>query len=180
MKNNILNDLFIVPDIDNSKALVLFTVPDGLTHVKWSAESNNKVVCTGETVLIPKNKGQFEIKFDDMILWSTSSPHLYSLKMVLTINGQEIEICEDFGMRKIHVLGNDIFVNNEKFYIRGYIRGREAHDHPNLENLPIHEYYEKNIRAAKDYGFNFIRFHSRIPSEECFEVADRLGYFHTC
>lgn len=177
MKNNILNDLFIVPDIDNSKALVSFTVPDGLTHVKWSAESNNKVVCTGETVLIPKNKGQFEIKFDDMILWSTSSPHLYSLKMVLTINGQEIEICEDFGMRKIHVLGNDIFVNNEKFYIRGYIRGREAHDHPNLENLPIHEYYEKNIRAAKDYGFNFIRFHSRIPSEECFEVADRLGIF---
>jgi len=177
MRNTVLKDLFIVPDIDNSRALVSFTVPEGLSRTKWFVESGNKPVCSGETNLEPGSKAFFEIKFDSVKLWNVNSPHLYLLKMVLTINGKEEEISEEFGMRKIHVSGRDIYVNNEKFYVKGYIRGREAHDHPNLENLSIHEYYEKNIRAAKDYGFNFIRFHSRIPPEECFEVADRLGIF---
>ena len=177
MKNNILSDLFIVPDIDNSRALVSFTVPDGCSSAKWKVESNNKLICSGNTALQSNTACSFEVKFDKMILWSINSPHLYTLKLTLTINGKEVIAEEDFGMRKIHVSGKDIYVNNEKFYVRGYIRGREAHDHPNLENLPAVRYYEKNIRAAKDYGFNFVRFHSKIPPEECFEAADRLGIF---
>ncbi|MEN6315351.1 MAG: glycoside hydrolase family 2 TIM barrel-domain containing protein [Clostridiaceae bacterium] len=177
MKNNILKDLFIVPDIDHSRALISFTVPDGCSNVKWKVESDNELVCSGDTALEPKCACSLAAKFDKVILWNIHSPHLYTLKLILTINGDEFTAEEDFGMRKIHVSGKDIYVNNEKFYVRGYIRGREAHDHPNLENLPLVKYYEKNIRAAKDYGFNFIRFHSRIPPEECFEAADRLGIF---
>jgi hypothetical protein len=41
----------------------------------------------------------------------------------------------------------------------------------------LREFYEKDIKAAKDYGFNLIRFHSRIPDEECLDVADQLGIF---
>ena len=79
-------------------------------------------------------------------------------------------------MRKVHVHGRQIFFNNRPFYLRGFIRGREAHDHPNLMGCSETEYYEKNIRMAKAYGFNFVRFHSRIPPIEFLETADRLGF----
>ncbi|MEN7973821.1 MAG: glycoside hydrolase family 2 TIM barrel-domain containing protein, partial [Verrucomicrobiota bacterium] len=82
-----------------------------------------------------------------------------------------------FGMREIRAEGDGLYVNGKPFHVRGFIRGREAHDHPNLEGLPLVEWYEKNILAAKRYGFNMIRFHSRIPPKECFEAADRLGMF---
>ncbi|MCD6365659.1 MAG: hypothetical protein J7M14_07260, partial [Planctomycetes bacterium] len=36
-------------------------------------------------------------------------------------------------------------------------------------------YYEKNIEAAKAFGFNFVRFHSKVPPREFFDAADRLG-----
>ena len=35
-----------------------------------------------------------------------------------------------------------------------------------------YEFYKKNIRMAKSYGFNTIRFHSVVPPEECFRAAD--------
>jgi len=177
MRSNVLKDLFIIPDIDNSKAKISFTVPRGCKSAAWEVLSGNEIVCSGNLNLENKSMALFEAPIKDMKLWSVDFPYLYTLKIYMTIDQKEVSVEENFGMRKIHVSGRDIYVNNEKFYVRGFIRGREAHDHPNLENLPLVEYYEKNIRAAKDYGFNFIRFHSRIPPEECFEAADRLGIF---
>lgn len=177
MKNKILKDLFIVPDIDNSRALVSFTAPGSCGNAEWEVIGGNEIVCTGNAAIEPGCLASFEIKFKNMILWSINSPYIYTLKLSLNIDGKETTAEESFGMRKIHVMGRDIYLNNEKFYIRGYIRGREAHDHPNFENLPPEKFYEKNIKAAKDYGFNFVRFHSRIPPEECFAAADRLGIF---
>ena len=33
----------------------------------------------------------------------------------------------------------------------------------------------KNIRQAKKFGFNLVRFHSTIPSDEFVEAADEEG-----
>jgi beta-galactosidase len=80
-------------------------------------------------------------------------------------------------MRTIGTTEDAIAVNGRPFFARGVIRGREAHDHPNLAGLPLEEFYAKYIRAAKAYGFNLIRFHSRVPPDEYFAAADRLGVF---
>ena len=60
-------------------------------------------------------------------------------------------------------------------FVRGYIRGAKAHDHANLLGLPLKEFYLKNLKEAKKFGFNFVRFHSVVPEEELFEAADEAG-----
>ena len=101
--------------------------------------------------------------------WTPETPTLYTLKA----DGERIR----FGHVGLTVRGLRILVNGRPFYFRGYIRGIEAHDHPNLTGGLRRDYFEKNIRQAKKYGFNLVRFHSTIPDPEFVELADELGMF---
>lgn len=173
----ILPDLFIVTDFDNAKIVVTFTAPQNFSTLIWEICDNDGTINHGSVSMKSADKVTFEAAIPDFIPWSTDNPYLYLLKMVLNPNSQNLCLSQHFGMRKIHATSEHIFVNNEQFCARGYIRGREAHDHPNLCNLELEEFYAKNIRNAKKYGFNLIRFHSRVPSKECFDAADKLGIF---
>ena len=173
----ILKDLFIRPDYDRSMAIVTFTAPEGCGRADWEIVDEGRAILSGSVETRAGAEAKFDALIENFKPWNVNTPHLYTLKVKLVVNGEEVEEVQDFGMLKLHISQTDLYVNNEKFYVKGHIRGREAHDHPNLENLPLEEYYAKNIRMAKRYGFNFIRFHSKIPPEECFRMADRLGIF---
>jgi hypothetical protein len=174
---NPLNDLFIVSNLDESCAEISFTAPEKFESICWQVLDNGNAVAQGSAKAAPSENVKFSAKIENCKCWNINSPFLYKFSAVISVGGQELPVDVDFGMRTIKTSGRDILVNGEKFYARGFIRGREAHDHPNLMNLPLYEYYAKNIREAKEYGFNLIRFHSRIPPVECFEAADKLGMF---
>ena len=171
-----LNDLFIIPDYDEARAIVTFTAPAEGQEAEWSVLDGSDVVNQGHAPCQPGEDVRIEVPMPGFKPWNVDTPHLYTLRLRLD-GAPPTGHLTDFGMRKIHVTRDALYVNNEKFYVRGVIRGREAHDHPNLENLPLEEYYAKYIRMARHYGFNFIRFHSVVPPDACFRVADRLGVF---
>ena len=112
---------------------------------------------------------------ENPLLWSVNSPNLYrySLK-ILSENGEE-ELAGHFGFRMLSTNGREICLNGTPVYIRGYIRGTTAHDHQNNAHLTDEEFYRKNILAAKKFGFNYVRFHSVVPDQLFFKVADELG-----
>ena len=100
--------------------------------------------------------------------WSIDHPALYTL----TCDGET----EQFGHTAIRTFGNTTVLLNEKpIYLRGYIRGIIAHDHPNMTGKSDYEAARKNILQAKKYGFNLVRFHTTIPSEDFVRAADELG-----
>ena len=136
----VLNDLFINPRFDESKVVVTFTAPAGASAAQWEIHDHQGVILRGTLSLAPDSLAQFEAVIDGFKPWNVDSPYLYTLRLTLTVDGKPVQISERFGMRKIHVEGGQIFVNNEKFYARGYIRGREAHDHPNLQNMPLEDW----------------------------------------
>jgi hypothetical protein len=172
---DIVKDLFIVPDIDKSRALVSFTWPENTKSAAWRIlDAAGNSIASGNENAAGGEKMRITVKIADAKLWSINSPYLYEFELKFDDSPASIT---NFGMRKIGVSDRNILVNNQNFCVRGYIRGREAHDHPNFLDLPLREYYEKNIRMAKAYGFNLIRFHSAIPPRECFEAADNLGIF---
>ena len=104
----------------------------------------------------------------NLSLWSPGQPVLYNLKAE--------GISQRFGFCGLRTFSNtDILLNGERIYLRGYIRGIEAHEHPNMTGGTTKEAAVKNIRQAKKYGFNLVRFHSTIPSEEFVEAADEEG-----
>lgn len=100
--------------------------------------------------------------------WSVDHPVLYTA----TCNGETAQ----FGHTAIRTFGNSAVLLNEKpIYLRGYIRGIIAHDHPNMTGKSDYEAAKKNISQAKKYGFNLVRFHTTIPSDDFVRAADELG-----
>ena len=108
--------------------------------------------------------------------WSVEKPVLYTFTAQITFDDGTTEEIEDrFGFRWFETDEKYIYLNGFPFYMRAYIRGAAAHEHQNNCNLSEIEFYRKNIRMAKSYGYNTIRFHSVIPPEECFRAADEEG-----
>jgi hypothetical protein len=176
-RNDVLPDLFVIPDIARSTVEVRFTAPPGCNSADWRILDDGGPVASGTVRTTVGKQASFTAELPGAKLWNVHSPHLYRLEILWSGEGGEIRTAETFGMRQIATDGGTILVNEQPFLLRGYIRGREAHDHPNLLGLPPAEYYARNIRMAKEYGFNFVRFHSQVPPEECFAQADRLGIF---
>jgi len=121
-------------------------------------------------------KASFAIDFEiiNPKLWSVNHPNLYSYKLIL--NSKNGEVIEDtFAIRKISTNGKYVCINDTPIFIKGYIRGATAHEHSNNLNISEEDFYRKNIKQAKSFGFNLVRFHSKIPSDVFFKVADEEG-----
>jgi len=146
-------------------------VADGIEKISWTVTNS-----CGENVLSGKsNSGKICGVFDAQ-MWSVETPVLYTFSAVVTFeNGETEELCDRFGFRYFDTDEKYIYLNGFPFYMRAYIRGAAAHEHQNNCRLTDFEFYRKNIRMAKSYGFNTIRFHSVIPPEECFRAADEEG-----
>lgn len=117
--------------------------------------------------------GEFSIPSPE--LWSISNPYLYRYTMEITYAEGEEKVEGTFGFRTLTTNGKEVCLNGTPVYVRGYIRGTTAHDHANNGKLSPEEFYRKNITEAKKFGFNYVRFHSVVPDETFFKVADELG-----
>ncbi|MBN1435711.1 MAG: hypothetical protein JW936_01430 [Sedimentisphaerales bacterium] len=167
-----LEDLFIRPSLDDGSVEVSFTGSADFDGGEYAIYADGKVAADGK--LPAGNEGSrvvFEVELPNCRAWSVDDPFLYELRL----KGKDSERRQTFGMTKIKVEDKVLYFNNVPLYVRGHIRGREAHDHPNFLGVSDNEYYAKNIRMSKEFGFNFIRFHSQVPSEAFLEEADRLG-----
>ncbi len=176
-QDRLLPDLFVRPDFDGARAEVSFTAPEGCSRVGWEVLRGGEAAASGELgPASPRELTRFAAEMPRFSPWTLEEPFLYLLRMELTLGGKPAVVERHFGMRKFHVEGRRIFFNNRPFFVKGHIRGRKAHDHPDLTGASEEAYYEKNIRAAKRYGFNLVRFHSKVPPESYFCAADRLGF----
>lgn len=138
-------------------------------NLKIFDANNNIVASLVKTINSCELNESFKIK--NVQIWQLSRPYLYHYELDL---GFEF-IKESFGFRTLSTQGKYITLNGTPLFVRGYIRGIEAHDHKNNCNLSEEEFYRKNIRNAKKFGFNLVRFHSTVPSETFFKVADEEG-----
>ncbi|MBQ7206916.1 MAG: hypothetical protein IJS01_03865 [Lentisphaeria bacterium] len=101
--------------------------------------------------------------------WSPEHPVLYDLRAK--------DVSQRFGFCDLRTFSNtDVLLNGERIYLRGCIRGIEAHEHPNMTGGSLKDAAVKYIRQAKKFGFNLVRFHSTIPTPEFVEAADEEGF----
>ena len=172
--DELLKDLFIQPDFDGARVVVTVAPPKGCAKVFWRITAEGEKIGAGQ--FAPRKRpATFQCPIRHFQPWTVERPFLYTLVVRYAGRSDEIRLSHDFGMRKFHVADRQIFLNNRPFFVRGVIRGREAHDHPDLCGLSEPEYCGKYILAAKRFGFNFVRFHSKVPPRAWFEAADRLG-----
>ena len=145
-------------------------------QVVFTVKKDGNVLFYQKYVLQAAKLFNNEFYIRDPLLWSLSDPALYGYRVEITYaDGENETLSGRFGFREIGQNGKNITINGKPVYIRGYIRGAKAHDHANLLGLSLKDFYLKNLKEAKKFGFNYVRFHSVVPEEELFEAADEVG-----
>ncbi len=168
--------LCITPKLDEKGVSVVLHSEKRVKSVSYKISDADGKCVASESVAVNDNK--FFAPVPDFTVWTIENPYLYTFSASVEFSDGECEeVSDTFGMRSLSVSGRDILLNGKPFYMRAVIRGTICHDHENILDLPEEEFYAKFIRTAKEYGFNTIRFHSRVPSKACFRAADKLGMF---
>ena len=109
-------------------------------------------------------------------LWSPESPFLYGLSYRLTdARGNVIDEVDSYvGMRKVHVAGNKVYLNNRPYYQRLVLDQGFYPD--GIWTAPSDEALKKDIELSMAAGFNGARLHQKVFEERFYYWADKLGY----
>lgn len=139
-------------------------------------DSTNVVVNTTEKwELHPgKNKKDFVLKIPNAEYWSPANPNLYKAEVKVTINGMISDSwSERFGLRELTIKNKDFYLNGERIYIKAtFFEGL----YPNGIAYPdSEEMARKEIRLAKEAGFNMIRPWRHPPTPMWLDLVDEMG-----
>jgi len=110
-----------------------------------------------------------------MATWSDRRPKLYEISLRLSSAGGELLDCrrQSFGLRRMTRDGVDLRLNGDPVFLRGVTDHCfwAATCNPPREKKA----YLDMLRRHRELGFNWIRFHTWIPSEQYMAAADELG-----
>lgn len=106
----------------------------------------------------------------DPLLWSTSSPSLYELRVSLS-SGDSAR-CR-FGFRTFATHDGKFLLNGKPIYLRGALDqdffAGTLYTPPSLDDL------RDEMRKAKALGLNLLRCHIKVPDPRYLEAADEAG-----
>ena len=171
-----LKSFHIIPDLDQKKfsiqarfysvhpdLLLQVSVLDG-TRIESSAKSalSNGIIC--------------ELPLKKPIPWSPENPFLYDLVLeVKDKSGKVLDQVRSYaGLRKVHIQGNQVFLNNRPFYLRLVLDQGFYPD--GIWTAPSDAALKKDIELSMEAGFNGARLHQKVFEERFHYWADRLGY----
>ena len=171
-----LADAQIVPDLDGSRFLVspsFRTLLPGSTF-RATLRDGDATVATAETPAA--QAGALCLCIDDPKPWSPDDPHLYGLTLeVVDAAGQAIDTAESYaGLRKVHIEGNRVFLNNQPLYQRLVLDQGFYPD--GIWTAPSDAALKRDIELSMAAGFNGARLHQKVFEERFHYWADKLGY----
>lgn len=171
-----LKAVHIVPDFDGGRFVItprFHAVKQGLTfRVTASAES---AVVTTETVAAVDGVAVV-LSIPNARSWSPESPFLYDLKLEISDSSGLIldEVHSYAGLRKIHIEGSRIFLNNQPLYQRLVLDQGFYPD--GIWTAQSDEALKRDIELSMKAGFNGARLHQKVFEERFHYWADKLGY----
>lgn len=169
-------DVRIIPDLDNRRFMfipefdgyrrdqifkVTLKTPDGQAAAEVESHSGNGIPVT--------------VQLEKPELWSPENPFLYDVRYELIQNGDVIDTIDSYaGMRKFHIEGNQIFLNNEPVFLRLVLDQGFYPD--GVWTAPSDAALKKDIELSLAAGFNGARLHEKVFEERFHYWADKLGY----
>jgi len=170
-----LRDVQIVPDLDGESFVVVprfNALRPGLRFrtTVWEAEAPISQVEADVASGIPGS-----LPVPDPRPWSPDDPFLYGLTLEV-LDGREIIDCVSSyaGLRKVHIEGNQVFLNNQPFYQRLVLDQGFYPD--GIWTAPSDAALRRDIELSLRAGFNGARLHQKVFEERFHYWADVLGY----
>jgi len=181
----VIQDVFIVPKIADSSATFHLQLENTRqasraveveTTIRSTADANTIVASARRTMSIRPgvNKRHYTFTIPRARLWSPKSPHLY-LAEVRVIDGEtkSDEWTTRFGIREFTIRNKQFQLNGEPLFLKAtFLEGL----YPNGIAYPdSREMAKREIRLAKEAGFNMIRPWRRPPAPMWLDLADEMG-----
>ncbi len=117
----------------------------------------------------------FSVRLAEVRPWSPEDPFLYDIEYAVRCKGKKIDCAASYGgLRKIHIEGNRIFLNNKRIFLRlvldqGFYR-------KGIWTAPSDRDLKRDIELAMAAGFNGARLHQKVFEARYHYWADKLGY----
>ena len=176
VSKNGLKDVYIVPDLDQSRFVVepsYYGLAAG-QQLRVTVKDGGKVVSSETVPASAQTSAELPVK--KAKTWSPESPFLYDIDLeVLDAEGNVIDKASSYsGMRKIHIVGNRLYLNNEPVYLRFVLDQGFYPD--GIWTAPTDEALKHDIELSMAAGFNGARLHQKMFEPRFHYWADRLGY----
>ncbi|MCF8389042.1 MAG: beta-glucuronidase [Bacteroidales bacterium] len=166
----------IIPDLDDKKFdfIPRFYRISGEHSFRISLYENGLPLKS--KLFDPRDGKICSIYLDEVKLWAPENPFLYEIHLEVLDNfGKVIDHVKSYsGMRKVHIEGNRVFLNNQAFYQRLVLDQGFYPD--GIWTAPSDEALKKDIELSMAAGFNGARLHQKVFEERFHYWADKLGY----
>jgi autotransporter-associated beta strand protein len=171
-----IEDIHLVPDIDNQQLKVNVTVSGPTAGVTVSAAAFDGTHQVGAATGAPG--ADFSVPVPDSKLWSPTNPFLYDLRVSLKTNANTLDtVASYFGMRKISLGTNSgfvrMFLNNQFQFQFGPLD--QGYWPDGIYTPPTDLALREDLEQSKALGFNMIRKHMKVEPRRWFYYADKLG-----
>ena len=156
-----IGDVFVT----TAKDLKTFTIGmSGAGKYAYEIADGGKMLLKGEA------KGDATLPTDGLEFWSPENPKRYRLALKTPQGGTYSQM---FGLRRLVAAGEKFLLNGKPVYLRGVT---EHCYFPETLHLPRDvDYYRRITQKRKEFGFNFVRFHTYVPPAEYLDAMDELG-----
>ncbi|MCD8312890.1 MAG: beta-glucuronidase [Bacteroidales bacterium] len=171
-----LKDAYIIPDLDQSRFIVeprYYAQAEG-QQLRIRVKDGDRTV--SEKTITASEQGRAELAVENVKTWSPEDPFLYGIELdVLNADGEVIDHVDSYaGMRKISIVGNKIYLNNEPRYLRFVLD--QGFYPEGTWTAPSDEALRHDIEMSMAAGFNGARLHQKMFEPRFHYWADRLGY----
>lgn len=171
-----LKDAVIVPDLDGSNFIITpaFYALETGQRLRISLKDNGTVVSNTEATTA--NGIPLKLAVPEPKTWSPDSPFLYDLVLEVLDNTDGVldTVTSYAGLRKVHIEGNRLFLNNKPFYLRLVLDQGFYPD--GIWTAPSDSALKRDIELAMQAGFNGARLHQKVFEPRFHYWADKLGY----
>ncbi len=171
--------IFVQPNIKSNRAVVQTDVENASPKTRQAALElvldGNAGSARREVALRPgHNRIEAEISIANAKLWSPDHPNLYTVHANLSSGGDLLDRAQQrFGMREFVIRGQNYYLNGQKIFIKaGFWEGLYPQT---LAFPPNADVVRKEIRLAKEAGFNVLRPWRKPPAPMILDLADEMG-----
>lgn len=174
--NNGLKNCRIIPDLDNDAFVFIpkFYAEQQGKIIEITVKAEGKIV--GTTLAKATSGTPVTVKLDKTIPWSPENPFLYDITYnIKNQDGKSIDQVNAYGgLRKIHIEGDKIFLNNKRIFLRLVLD--QGYYEDGIWTAPTDAALKKDIELSMEAGFNGARLHQKVFEERFHYWADKLGY----
>jgi beta-galactosidase/beta-glucuronidase len=170
-----LKDVRIVPDLDNGWFVIeprFYALKAGL---RWRARVKDGDTVVSQAERFAADGMPLVLPIEAPHTWSPEDPFLYEIVLEVVDGDTVVDTVGSYaGMRKVHIEGNQIFLNNEPCYLRLVLDQGFYPD--GIWTAPDDAALKRDIELSMAAGFNGARLHQKVFEPRFHYWADHLGY----